>query len=891
MKIQTLSNNEIVGSVACEIVSFPTPRELDGGTTDSVQRNCEEFERLLGEFYKLGVDSATMIECLWLTESVENQAFASKLHLYIVIRRLGDDARVVSAMLGNISQSVCQTLLARQYKVDSDIDMEVLMPHIAEVNGRIMIAVTKTERCNYNMNSMYPYYYADVVPSKNSENFKSIITAMSQMRNCAFSVQLFPVQFTAREMYYINELSAQLGRLASGLMIERQMYRDSSAVEPAKVMNYYNQRRGDSVFLYNVLVMGERQNCLNLSTKLISHMQSGKEAVCSAKFQSIDISNEKQDIVKDFSVYPWNTLNLLMNKYRNRKLLAGFALARELGRLPYMMSAQEAAAIFRLPMYEKGMTAIQSNQAVESLEQFDEAVVSEDNIRFGYLTGNDGRRLPIGSPEKSFTKHGLIVGTPGSGKTTFSINMLLQFAQRGIPFLAIEPTKTEYRAMIDAIPGLQIFTPGNNGVSPFIINPFIPPKGITIEQYIPSLSSAFNAAFSMPSPLDMVFLKAIRACYTEYGWKDYSRLGDADVKLFGMHEFILVFKKIMNSMNYGREVKANMESGGLLRLTNLLEQNSNIYDTIHTVPIEDLLSKPTVLELNAIDNAEQKSLIMALLLISICVYTKHNVAGDGKLKNIILIDEAHVLLGGSSSNHEGADAQGTTVKALQDMIAEIRSYGTGILIADQSPSKVSREIVANTDIKIVFRLVEADERRLIADSTNMSDASMQKLSGLKVGEAFVFYGKLETPQLVVTEDIREQDGIRLSVSDEEIRRRMTYWNSHADMLKPFQECNYCDRCASSCDFAVRADADYYAHRILSAYKGAIKDNQAFAKVVSIVPRLIDEAGGFNGACDKDRLVFCTRLRLIRKVHLEMSVKLHPNDVVKLLNWEKEKTNG
>ena len=104
-------------------------------------------------------------------------------------------------------------------------------------------------------------------------------------------------------------------------------------------------------------------------------------------------------------------------------------------------------------------------------------------------------------------------------------------------------------------------------------------------------------------------------------------------------------------------------------------------------------------------------LIMALLLINICVYTKHNQAGDGKLKNAILIDEAHVLLGGQGAGKEdGAGSRGTTVRALQDMIAEIRSYGTSMIIADQSPTKVSREVVANTDIKVAFRLVQGVEK-------------------------------------------------------------------------------------------------------------------------------------------------------------------------------------
>ena len=107
--------------------------------------------------------------------------------------------------------------------------------------------------------------------------------------------------------------------------------------------------------------------------------------------------------------------------------------------------------------------------------------------------------------------------------------------------------------MVDVIPSLQIFTPGNNSVAPFIMNPFIPPRGIRIEKYIPSLYSAFKAAFSMPSPLDVVFLKTIRTCYNRYGWRDYSMVGDPEVTLFGFHEFILVFKQIIDNSDYSKE--------------------------------------------------------------------------------------------------------------------------------------------------------------------------------------------------------------------------------------------------------------------------------------------------------------------------------------------------
>ena len=195
----------------------------------------------------------------------------------------------------------------------------------------------------------------------------------------------------------------------------------------------------------------------------------------------------------------------------NQELSRKVPLVNVAYRIANLFSAEEAAAFFRLPVYEPGMAALQESRGVGGGEQFAEAVVDEKNILLGTLVTNGQKKISIGCPDKLFTRHMLIVGTPGTGKTTFSVHLLLQFARRGIPFLAIEPTKTEYRAMIDSVKNLQVFTPGNNSVSPFIVNPFLPPRGIRVEQYIPSLVSAFEAAFSMPSPLDILFLNAIRA--------------------------------------------------------------------------------------------------------------------------------------------------------------------------------------------------------------------------------------------------------------------------------------------------------------------------------------------------------------------------------------------
>jgi hypothetical protein len=887
LNIQTkeLSDGRFVGFGVFEIASFPV---FAGSVRDAeaeLEQAYSTFLHLVQEFYKLGQDAGSVAELLWIVDKAEKQTFRSRVRIFCVVRRIGAQSAVLQTELTQMLRHFSMTFASRQFRVEAKGDEHAQFEKlIGQVDGGCLLSVVKAEKYAGNASSVYPYFYADVIPANNADNFSSLIATMSQYENCCVSFQLFPTQLVPQEKLYLNEIVGELGQLLSGMHTKQGLYRDKAAEEPYTVLSSYQERANSPLFLYNILIFGGRGDCVNLAGKLVSLLQSGKKRIMNPDFSCMDLSGECINLPSQYMQYPWNINNKLVYGYRNKQLIERVPMAQNLFRLPYIITADEAAAFFRLPFSERKNAALKSNQVIGTVEQFDASVVSEGGLVFGCLISQDSSEINIGCPENAFTKHALIVGTPGSGKTTFSFNILLQFVKRGIPFLAIEPTKAEYRAMIDAIPDIQIFTPGNNSVSPFIINPFIPPKRISVEQYIPSLASAFKVAFSMPSPLDIIFLRAIRACYSENGWKDYSKYGDSDVKAFGLYEFILTFKRIIADSDYSGEVKGNLQSAGVFRLMNLIEQNSNIFDTIHTVPIEDMLRKPTILELNSIDNTEQKALIMALLLISIGVYTKNNQLGDGKLKNIILIDEAHVLLGGgSSSGQDGADAQGATIKSLQDMIAEIRSYGTGIIIADQSPTKVSREVVANTDIKISFRLVQSSEKELIADSTNMDKDASQQLSRLKPGEAYVYFSRLENPQLVLTADIREKEGIRLNVPNEEIAKKMTYWEDKRRQLRPFAECAYCEPCKNACDFALRAKADYYANRLILSYQEKIKDSKSLKLYMLGMEKFLSNITKSMDSEQQIRMVKCASIRLMRKIQLSTTIRLSAAEATEILS--------
>ena len=202
-------------------------------------------------------------------------------------------------------------------------------------------------------------------------------------------------------------------------------------------------------------------------------------------------------------------------------------------------------------------------------------------------------------------KHMLVVGTPGSGKTTFSVGLLDHlWKEHHIPFLVIEPAKNEYRALVQSIPDLQVFTPGKNFISPFVFNPFVPPKNVKLETCKSTLKTAFAAAVSMSTPLDKIFEESINNCYSDFRWLDTYTVDDKG-RTFNITDFIKCFQETFDSIGFTGDAK-NIGRAGVVRLNSLV----NLFDNYHSIPIEDILSKPTIIELAAIENSDQKELII-----------------------------------------------------------------------------------------------------------------------------------------------------------------------------------------------------------------------------------------------------------------------------------------
>lgn len=482
----------------------------------------------------------------------------------------------------------------------------------------------------------------------------------------------------------------------------------------------------------------------------------------------------------------------------------------------------------------------------------------KDGVLIGQARGSEQTlRLPL----SQLTRHMVVAGMPGSGKTNFLFGILDELAKKDIPFLVIEPTKTEYRELIDAIPDIKILTPGRTEVNPIMFNPFLPPRGITLEQFLPSLISAFQMAFSMTTPLDVIFPEALRNCYAAYGWRNNSTSDDKDVKVFGMNEFIGAFKAEIAASSYDEESKQNLNSGGVYRLQSLMNTNPYLFDTDCSLAVEKLLNGYTVIELDAIDSPEHKSLLLAMLLLHLKLVIRKKQKKDSKLKNVLLIDEAHVLLDtcvGMAMKNE-ADPTGKLREFLLDMVKVNRAYGTGMIFSDQSLA-VLKDFVNNSNVKIIMHVESAEDRAFLTQNLNLTQRLYEQIRDLKTGEYYLSFEKTEQPLLVMAPDNRKTLKLTTDVEDNYLHKVMDPFYE-----KPFAACT----CRKHCNPEIRTEGEFIARNLIQKMRPLLHDKEALVNYMKLVlPDAIAQMA--EGDDEEKKLSRCAKMQLERLIRIKIT---------------------
>lgn len=438
-------------------------------------------------------------------------------------------------------------------------------------------------------------------------------------------------------------------------------------------------------------------------------------------------------------------------------------VTKDRGYLGNWMSVKELGIIAGLP--KKEVVGLSLREEVDFGLNYDDSYIPDkDKLQIGSLvhSGIVNDNIKVSLSKNALNKHIFVCGVTGCGKTTTCMGLL---KKSNMPFLVIEPAKTEYRILTNGNSDVLVFTLGRDDIAPFRFNPleFLPNE--TISSHVDMVKASIEAAFEMEAAIPQIIEAALYKSYQDYGWDILSNKNSVYDDPFkdGVYAFPTLSDLIRNTEivvdEQGFDVRLKNDYIGSIkaRLQGLIVGSKGaMLNTPRSVDFTDLVHKKIILELEEIKSGTEKSLIMGFVLSTLCEAIKYEFSKNKYFRHITLVEEAHRLLskyipGDSLSKKNG-------VETFSDMLAEVRKYGEGLIIADQIPEKMAPDVLKNTNTKIVHKIFAQDDKEAIGNTIALTDEQKSYLSTLVPGRAVVFSQGWEKSILVQIDQAKDTSG-------------------------------------------------------------------------------------------------------------------------------------
>lgn len=442
--------------------------------------------------------------------------------------------------------------------------------------------------------------------------------------------------------------------------------------------------------------------------------------------------------------------------------------------------------------------------SVREQHRFEVSRKSGGNISLGNIihmgtSSNYEYRMDL----NEFNRHCLVAGLTGGGKTNTIKSLLCDINQKSndVKILIIEPAKREYWELNKlGFQNLNIYCIGgmNDG---YYINIFEKVGDIPIQTHIDYVLAAFKASFIMYTPMPYVLEKAVYAIYEDCGWNIAENEAKKEEVYPTIENLYYKIPIIVEQMGYDSRMQHDLIGSLQARIDSMrVGAKGKTLNVNRSVKIEELLRHNTILELEDIADDEIKAFIMSMIMVQVLEYRSMQPDSQNTLRHLLLIEEAHRLLKNvSSGTGENADPRGNAVEFFCNMLAELRSKGQGFIIADQIPSKLAPDVVKNTNIKIVHRMVDEQERKLCGNSMHMTESQIEALASLRQGYAALYAEGDERPKLVHS----KYAGLFVNESKKDWGREKVLEQCHRKRTERHMEqsglSEVCARCYRECD--------------------------------------------------------------------------------------------
>ncbi len=464
-------------------------------------------------------------------------------------------------------------------------------------------------------------------------------------------------------------------------------------------------------------------------------------------------------------------------------------------RFPYLVGSRAATTAFRFPVsVQGGVPGIAVRQMPPDFEPGPRpATANADEIHIG----NYRRGGVAVAPLKALTRHALITGFTGSGKTNTVLYLLDQlWRKHHIPFLVIEAAKKEYRALkaVDGFRDLLIFTLGDETTSPFRFNPFELLPGVRLEAHLGRMQACFDAALPQFGILPSIVAEAMQEIYKAKNWRLTDTALPEDKRLFptlrDMRDEVM---QIAERRGYAGEILQNIRAAAVGRIGSLLQgSKGRMFNCQSSLPADVIFTSPVILELNDL-NEEDKALTMMFLLMWLREYRELH--KKTTLSHVTVVEEAHNVVSNVTSvgNTEiSSDAKAKAVSTFSNMLSEIRAYGEGVIISDQSPEKLAPDAIRNTNLQIAHQLRDSRDRESIARAMTMEKAQQDYLGKLGIGEAALFMTGMEKAAFIMTPNYKDSAHFDVLPADDEVKQFSSpFRTKYQTAYLPFDGCRFC----------------------------------------------------------------------------------------------------
>lgn len=489
---------------------------------------------------------------------------------------------------------------------------------------------------------------------------------------------------------------------------------------------------------------------------------------------SLLFEDENSGSIEGFVRMPLVTANYSENKdegYLNEAFIHPFG--EEFSHLTTLLTTKELSCYVNFPT--SSLPGISVNDVWPDFSMTPQGFKPEENIMtLGHLLYNRKEsEIKVGVPVNTFCRHALVVGVNGSGKTNTVLGVLDGFLKEEKPLMVIEPAKTEYvdwavkynkhveeynktapkdrqkKPIRIFIPGCDFYAKGQVRPDELYLNPFEVIRinenyGYKVLSHIDKLKSVLAAAFPTQEILPTVIERLLYKIYIDKMWiteKEQSSYPDRFPTLTDINNKCI--KDMMVDLGYAEENTMNISAAIRTRFNSMKygwKRKLLNNERLQGLSWKELFDSPCIVNLSYAGDDSDKAFIMALLLQFLYEYrqAESEVEGysfnDNICKHLVVVEEAHrVMLRCDSPELP----QYRSNQMFANILSEVRAYGQGVMIVDQVPSRLIEDAIKNTNIKVIHKIVAADDFNMIGQSIGLTDEQQKVIPKLSIGQAIL----------------------------------------------------------------------------------------------------------------------------------------------------------